>query len=224
MDVILEWDGYPIDNLGFYEDPDFGRLAMPYLVRGRRKPGDVVPVRLIRDRASVVVRVPLRRLLDETALIPENVGDKPEEYLVEGGLIFRELTGRYIRAHGASWYQMLDPRLVHLYFTRRYVPEQKGDRVVLLSGVLPDPVNIGYQHLRDAIVTAVNGRPIRNLRDLFSVAVADRRIERIALRSFGIELAFDPRELPEANARIARLYRIPQLRRQNTPPGPDSNP
>ncbi|MDI6775172.1 MAG: hypothetical protein QME60_07245 [Verrucomicrobiota bacterium] len=213
-DVIFKWDGFAIDNLGFYEDPEFGRLSMPHLIKGRRKPGDVVPVTIVRDRRTMDVQAPLSRFSDETSLVPENNVGEPEEYLVAGGCVIRELTGLYLRARGPNWRQATDPRLMHLYLTRRFMPEQPGDRVVILSVVLPDSINIGYQHFRDAIVATVNGQPVRSLRDVFRVVDADGRLERLGLRSCGVELVLDPAEMASADTRLARLYRVPQLRRQ----------
>ena len=166
-DVILAWDGNSIDNLGFYDDPDFGRLGFANLIKGKHEPGDVVPLVIVRDGTEKTVNVRLDRWLDSAALIPEDVTGEQAEYLVEGGLIIREVTGRYLKSHGPDWQQEVDSRLVHLYLTQRYSPSQPDEHVVILSGVLPASINIGYQNHQDMIITGLNGKPVRNMSDVF---------------------------------------------------------
>lgn len=210
-DVIVSWDDTPVDNMGFYEDPLFGRLAFPYLIRGKRRPGDAVPVDIVRDGRSERANVALAHYADHDALIPDNISGGQDEYLVTGGLVLRELTGNYLRAKGSNWKRRADSRLVHLYLTRKYAPDNKGDRIVLLSSVLPDEINIGYQHLRTEIVTAANGKEIRNMRDLFRMQDSDGMVSALTLRGIDVDIVLDADTLPNADARIARLYRIPRL-------------
>jgi hypothetical protein len=213
-DVVLAWDGKSVDNLGFYDDAEFGRLGFAHLIKGRREPGDVAPLTIIRDKTEQTINVKFDRWLDNSALIPEDVTGEQAEYLVEGGFIFRELTARYLRAHGGDWQQNMDARIAHLYLTQRYSPRQPGEHIVILSSVLPDTINIGYQHMRDQIVTAINGKPVRNMTDVFRIADADGNIKRVTLQSIGVDLVLDEKLLPIANQRIADLYRVPTLRYQ----------
>ena len=216
-DVIMEWDGHAVDNLGFYEDPEFGRLALPYLISGRRKPDNVVSARIIRDRSEMKVNVRLGHHSDNDCLIPDNITGAQAEYLVEGGFIIRELTGRYLQAHGGEWQRAVDPRLVHLYLTQKHCPETLRDRIVILCAVLPDPINIGYNSFRNEIITKVNGESIRNMADVFRIVDRDGSVERVTLKSGGVDLVLDQDELATANSRLARLYRIPRLRYQREP-------
>ena len=211
-DVILKWDGYAVDELGYYDDPDFGRIKVSYLIQGRRSVGDSVPARIVRDRAEQTLNVRLSSYSDSDALIPENVHSERPDYLIEGGLVLRELDGAYLRAHGGKWQSQLDQRLVSLYLTRQQAPERKGQRIVVLAGVMPDPINVGYQHFRNHEVTQVNGKPIDNMTDVFRIVEKDGHVRRLRLRSMGVDLVLDETMLKEANARLASLYQIPNLR------------
>lgn len=213
-DVILEWDGCVVDNLGFYRDPDFGRLSFPYLIMGRRKPGDLIPVKIVREGRETTVSLKLARRADGDALIPEDVTGEQAEYLVAGGLIIRELSGRYLRSHGAKWHRSVDPRLVHLYLTKQSQPERPGDRIVILSSVLPDPVNSGYEKFQNQIIVAVNGKPVSNMSDVFKIADADGGLERLSLESVDVDIYLDREQLAAADRRLSALYRIPSLRFQ----------
>ncbi len=211
-DVILVWDGHALDNLGFYDDSEFGRLRFPYLIRGRRKPGDRVQVTIVRDRQTQQIEVPIRRFRDEDCLIPENIEARPEAYLVSAGCVLRELTGRYLRGRGPNWHHHTDPRLLHVYFTRRLHPAAPGDRIVILSMVLPDVLNVGYQSFHDLLVTHVNGQPVRNLQEVCRIVDADGGLQRLHVVSSDVPLVFDARETEAADARVRQQYRIPNLR------------
>lgn len=211
-DVILQWDGRAVDSQGYYDDPDFGRLSFSHLIAGRRRPGDTVPVTIWRDRQSVDVAVRLDPFSDETSLIPLNTEGRQASYLVEGGILLRELTADYLFAHGNRWMLNANPRLVNLYLTRAHFPSSPGEKVVILAAILPDLINRGYQGYRDDIVTHVNGERIANLKDVFAIRERDGGIWRIATQSRGVDIVLNADELEAANRRIAERYRIPQLR------------
>ena len=84
--------------------------------------------------------------------------------------------------------------------------------MVILSAVLDDPINIGYQHLGNQIITAVNGQSVSNIKDIFKIAKKDGRLERISLHSVGVDVVIDGSELSLANKRLSKLYRVPTLR------------
>jgi S1-C subfamily serine protease len=212
QDVIVEWDGHPLDAQGYYDDPDYGRLLLPYLINGRRKPGDTIPLTIIRDRQRMTVQTVLRTADDRTALIPQNVTGEPAEFLVDGGFVLRELSGDYLYAYGSKWMIQASPRLVNLFLTRAQLPEKEGEHVVLLSSVIPDPINVGYQQFRDEIISHVNGSKIDNLADVFRIVERDGGIRRLTVHSCGVDLVLDPKETAAANERLAKTYRIPQLR------------
>ncbi|MBL7077119.1 MAG: hypothetical protein ISS31_06590 [Kiritimatiellae bacterium] len=216
-DVLLEWDGHRIDNLGYYVDPDLGRISMPHLIKFRRAPGERVPLRVIREGKELELDLLLARHRDTDALVPENTLREQAPYLIEGGLVLLELNGHFLRARGSDWTRSIDPRLAHIYLTRGTSPEKPGDRVVILAGVLPDRINQDYGMFRQEIVTSVNGQPIRNMRDIYRVIGPKGHVERVGLQGIGIELVLDTAALTEANERISRLYRIPRLK---NPPQP----
>ncbi len=213
MDVVVEWDGKAIDNMGYYHDDEFGRILMPHLIK-KRRPGDTVPVTFLRAGKRLTVQMTLSRFRDDDAFVPENLTGQPDDFLVDGGLVVHELTGRWLRAHGRNWESKADSRLVHLYLTRRVDPDQPGDRIVLLSTVLPDEINIGYQHLRTQIIEQVNGAPVRNLDDVFRLVARDGHIHRLRLESFGIDLVLDADRIKTANAKLQADYNLPALQRR----------
>lgn len=221
-DVIVAWDGQPIDSQGYYEDVLHGRLLMTHLIGGRRRPGDVVTVSIVRDGVPLEVQVPLAVHDDRQALVPLNAEENPAAYLVDGGFVLRELTLDYLRTAGSKWMVAANPRLVNLYLTRGMMPDKPGRHVVILVGVLPDQVNIGYQNYRDEIITRVNGQPVDTLDDVFAIVRRDGGIRRLTFDDTSLELVLDGAAVAEANRRLQAQYRIPRLmfRPASPEPGP----
>lgn len=211
-DVLLAIDEYTIDNLGFYTDREFGRLGFSYIINGLHKAGDVVKTKIIRNKQEMTIDLKLSVLNDNDAYIPEETISEAADYIVEGGLVFRELTGKYLSHHGTRWESMINPRLVQLYHTKQYKPDKPGQHVVILSIVLPDAINIGYQNIRDQVVTHVNGKEINNVNDLFDIIKKDGCIERVSLLSYGLDIVLSKKDIPLANERIAENFRIPVMK------------
>jgi len=95
--------------------------------------------------------------------VPMATYDQDPDFLIVGGLVFQPLTDSYLKSWGNDWKRRAPFRLS--YF--RNEPSTK-DRpgLVLLSQVLPDPYNIGYQDQKGLVVDKVNGLRINRLSDL----------------------------------------------------------
>lgn len=209
-DVILRWDGSQIDSHGFYPDPEYGRMNFPHLV-AKRNPGDNVNVTLLRNKQETNVTVNLDAFDDSRALIPLNTEGIASEYLIEGGLLIRELTADYLTSVGKNWLVLNSPQLINLYLTRAQFPEKPGQRVVILVGILPDDINKGYEMIRDQVVTHVNGKPVASMKDVFAIRKADGGITRVTMKNLAADVMLEPAALAKANRRIAESYRIPSL-------------
>jgi hypothetical protein len=97
------------------------------------------------------------------SVVPYGVYDQPPEYLILGGLVFQPLTYPYLQRWGAEWERRAPFRLTY------YTPEEatkEQPSIVVLSQVLPDPYNIGYQEQRYQVVQKVNGQSVANLAEL----------------------------------------------------------
>jgi S1-C subfamily serine protease len=211
-DVITEIDGFQLDEMGYYADPDFGRLLFSHVVNGRHKPGDEIPLAVIRNRQKITLKMPLKRQSDIAQVIPDNTSGARAEYLADGGFVLRELSGDYLRAAGNEWIIQINPRLVNYYFNPWQFSVKDGDHIVILSMVLPDLINIGYHEYRDEVVTAVNGEKIRSLDDVFRIVERDGLLKRVSIMGYEVDLVLDEAEMAQANKRIAANYRIQKMR------------
>lgn len=210
-DVVVAIDATPVDSLGFYKDADYGRLLFPYIISGRHSAGESITVSIIRDGKQMEVKVPLYAWNDNSALIPEDHDGAMSDYVADGGLVIRELSGRYLRAHGGDWEARVGSRLAYYYATRKNASEKKGDRILVLSGVLPDTINMGYQNIRNEIVTHVNGSEVRSMDDVYRAMDEKGGLRSVSLLSDDLDLFFDADEINAANRRIETSYRLPAI-------------
>src|SRR6185436_19129531 len=80
-----------------------------------------------------------------------------------GGLVFQPLTDSFLQSWGQDWKRRAPFRL---YYYNEENRTQERKALVLLSEILPDPYNIGYQQTRYLVLDKVNGRSISYLADL----------------------------------------------------------
>lgn len=164
-DVIVAIDGHPIDRLGYFEDSHYGRLYWSHLVRGAKSAGDSVKLDLLRDGQPTRIEALLDRRDEQDQLVPAYTFGMAPSYLVKGGLVFQELTRPLLEAFGDEWQSRAPLNLLDVYENpQKY--ESRGRRIVFLAGVIATPATVGYEPLRNLIVTKVNGRDIKDMKSL----------------------------------------------------------
>ena len=204
-DVILEIDGLGVDSEGKYLDPDYGRLSMRNLATRAHIAGDLIPFRIWRDGKEQRIDYELPRADFQKGLIPDQRYDAPPQYLIAGGLVMQPLNGPLLNALGKNTPPLLD-----------YYSEQKREDgrtgYVVLSGVLPDDYNLGYEDLRYLLIDQINGQSINNLADVVAALEAPKdgfhrirfmRDERV------LHIVLDADSMAAATAKILQKYRIP---------------
>jgi len=163
QDVILNIDGFDLDIQGDYEDPEFGYLLLENLATRQKWAGDDVKMKIWRDGRAMDVTYRLPRYDYSTSLVPFANFDRDPEYLIVGGLVFQPLTDSYLQAWGTDWKRRSPFRL---FYYRSQAPTKERPALVLLSQVLPDAYNIGYQEQRGLVLDKVNGQPVSRLPEL----------------------------------------------------------
>lgn len=210
QDILLNVDGFDIDIQGDYVDPDHGELMLENLATRGHWAGDEIPIRIWRQGRELEVKYRLPAADYRADLVPQEVFDTPPQYLMVGGLVFQPLTEPFLRSWGADWRRRVPFRLG--YYEREKPTAERPSRVVL-SLVLPDPYNLGYEEARYLAVDTVNGRRIstvaeaqeafRHPPDGFHVVEFERgdSLRRIVLDAAGAEAA---------TQRILQRYGIPE--------------
>ena len=210
-DIILSIDGFPIDVEGEYEDPDYGFLAFDNLATRNRLAGDPLTFKVWRDGAEHSFSVPLPLARYENELVPEQVYDRPPQYLVSGGLVFQPLTTDYLRSWGKEWWKSAPFRL--RYYLHQ-PPSLERAHMVILSRVLPDPINLGYQNLVYLAVDRINGQAIVDLpsvRQALQSPQGEFHVIEFMPNSRIQKLVLDAGELESANERILAKFGLPSL-------------
>jgi hypothetical protein len=163
QDIILQIDGFDIDIQGDYEDPEYGHLMLENLSTRAKWAGDEAKMKIWREGKPLDITYRLPKYDYSTSLVPMATYDQDPEYLMIGGLVFQPLTDSYLQSWGPDWKRRAPFRLTYY---RTESPEKDRPSLVLLSQVLPDPYNIGYQEQRCLVVDKVNGQRVNRLPDL----------------------------------------------------------
>jgi len=217
-DIILQIDGFDVDLQGDYLDPEFGSLMLENLSTRGKWAGDDVKMKIWRDGKPLEVTYRLPKYEFAHSLVPTGVYDQPPDYLIVGGLVFQPLTVPYLQRWGNDWERRAPFRFTY-YTGDEATRDQAG--IVILSQVLPDAFNLGYQEQRGFAVDKVNGQRVTSLielraalqqpKDKFHIFdfVPNESLQRIVLA------AGDPER--EATQRILERFGIAEAS-QITPP------
>ena len=162
-DVILKVDGFDIDVQGDYTDPVFGPMLLENLATRGKWAGDDVKMQIWRDGKQLDVTYRLPKFQYTNSLVPTATYDQEPEYLIVGGLVFQPLTDSYLESWGADW-KRRGPFRLNYY--RNDPPRKERPGLILLSQVLPDPYNVGYQENKGLVLEKVNGQPVHRLSEL----------------------------------------------------------
>lgn len=212
-DVVLELGGAKLDPTGYYEHPLYGRMLFALLFTDGRRPGDTMPVRILRDGQRLDLQLSLRAMRPEQDRVPPYVYGRGPDYVVKGGLVFQELTRPYLASWG-DWTRRAPPRLLVAIDRADDEVGDESRRIVLLSSVLPDAANLGYQELRDQIVERVNGRPVPNLaalREAFGSASSGFHVIELVSGQAASRIVIDAAEAEAAGERLHHAYGVELL-------------
>ncbi len=211
-DVILEIDGFEIGPEGDYQDPIYGRTMLEALATRGRWAGDEVPMKIWRDGQPLDIKykLPKAEFTDET--IPDQVFDQAPEYLIAGGFVFQPLNVPYLESWGADWQRRAPFRLAYL---KQAIPTEKQEAVVVLSLVLPDPYNLGYQDIRGLLVRKINGQKIVRLADVEAALLQPAggfHVIEFAPGDAPGKIVLDAQALESATARVLQRYGVQETK------------
>ncbi len=199
-DVLLVIDGHPIASDASVELE--GERAQFEEVVERKFKGDSVKFDILRDKQPMTATIKLYKPWPYS--IQGHSYDVRPRYVLYGGLLFQPLNLDMLEA-----YRTTDLRLRHFfeYFTVEQIYLQHPD-VIVLTNILPDPINTYLSPYRGAIVDEVNGKKIRTLDELAN-AFAEAP-ERLVVRMIGDgpPLVLDRNKVEAARERIKSRYNV----------------
>ncbi|MFQ3671191.1 MAG: trypsin-like peptidase domain-containing protein [Verrucomicrobiia bacterium] len=199
-DVLLSIDGLPIGSDGTVV-LDGERVEMPEIVE-RKFYGDEVVFELLRAGEKKEVTVRLKPVWPY--LIQGNLYDVRPRYVMYGGLVFQPVTRNFMEA-----FKPTDLRLRYLYdsFVREEIFVERPELVVL-SEILPDPINTFLLPLRMNVVDKINGERVRRLEDVPRALEKNGERAVIELLGVGRPIVMSRAAVEEAMPRIRSRYQV----------------
>lgn len=202
-DVIIAFDGVPIANDGTVHFRNRERITFDHLV-SMKKADATGAVKVLRDGVQHEFHIKLGPL---RTLVPVHQFDKLPSYFIFAGLVFTPLTQPYLHEYGDDWYNSSPRRLCERSLTA--TPKKHGEQLVILSQVLMDDINTGYERLAEYQVKKVNGVEVDNLKHLCKLVEGcteksirfDLDDERVVVLNFQAG--------KDATSRILTRHRIP---------------
>jgi hypothetical protein len=206
QDVLLTIDGQPIENDGTIEFRPGERTFFGYPMQLKLL-SETIGMELLRNGERRRVRIPLTRAIDSSRLVPNLHYDIPPEYYLIGGLLFEPLTLDYLGEYAPP------AELLHLYLNGE--PTEARRRVIVLTKVLADELNIGYHDFQDAVIQRVNGQNISTLPDLIAAFENNSGTYHVVEDIRGYRLVLDREKVATRNTALLRRYDITRDRHLN---------
>jgi S1-C subfamily serine protease len=202
-DVITAIDGAPVmEDLTVSVD-GLGHLHFSYLIQSKQV-GEEAALDILRGGLKLKKVFPLKNV---PLLVPGTHHVTGNSYYVFGGLVFQPLTLEYLFLYNDNdnWI----PGELSIYGLTRNYRTAKRNQIIMLTSVLPAPLNRGYQDYEDEVVATVDGRVPRDMADLVSIVeeAAGPRL-RVVTES-GAVLVLDLKRARTDQGGILKSHRLP---------------
>ncbi|MDH3592064.1 MAG: serine protease, partial [Planctomycetota bacterium] len=201
-DVLLKIGGASIAPDGSVEADGQGRFHWQHEVT-KLHVNDRIAVRVWRDQAEHEFNVKLK---PPSPLVPEAFyveGRAIPRYYLFGGLLFIQLTSSYI----ATW-QETSPPPEFLVAQEAGLRTPARTEVVVLQEVLADECNRGYHDFDNLVVDRVQGKKIRNLREVIRL-VEESRSPFVRFESAYGTIVIDRAQALERHDTILERFGVP---------------
>ena len=165
-DVVVAFDGTPIDRECQVPLKDGVRVNAAYIEEGKQV-GEPIEVTYLRNGEKKTVKI---ASTTSPNMLRTREQDGHPRYYVYGGLVFQPLSSQYVRSYRRP------PAYPFLYeeeFTtgsHRTLLAPHGqnerDEIVMITGVLSDDVNRGYNWAENSTIYSVDGQVVKNFDSL----------------------------------------------------------
>ena len=213
-DVILSMGGYTVDSRGNYDHPLHGKLNFSHILRGESFAGDKMVIRVWRDGKPLELTAEMKKKKASEFLVDSYLFDRGPRFVIEGGLVFQELTKPYLTIFGKEWQTRAPLKLLYALNSPEEFEKKGLKKVVFLSRVIRTPATNGYEQISHLIVTKVNGKAISRLSDLAeALKTPVDGLHKIEFSEAPGAIYLDAALSDAVNQRISEAFRIPNLQR-----------
>ena len=199
-DILLAIDGLPIFSDG-YVQMDGERLHMAEVVERKYK-GDSVRLTILRQNTTRDVEVALSSPWPFVMQTWRH--DVRPRFVAFGGLVFQPLSRAFIKETNLRDIDVLY-RFTYYLDNELYL---ETPEIIVLSKILPDPINIYMHRFVNSIILEINGRKIRVLEDVSEAFKKPAEYYVIRLLGKGRPLVLERKAVEEARTRILRRYGV----------------
>ncbi|MCX6961834.1 MAG: trypsin-like peptidase domain-containing protein [Verrucomicrobia bacterium] len=199
-DVILKIDGHTVSSDGTIP---LENEAVPLdEVVERKFKGDKVELEILRKGKPITVTVQLKE--PWPFKLQSNLYDEKPRFVVAGGLVFQPVDQNFMDVHDPS-----DQRLNYIfdYFIADQLHTDRPE-IVVLSTILPDPVNAYAEEFRFSVVDEVNGHRIKRIDDIAKAFDEQTDCYVIKFAGGGRPLVLERKAIEEARPRIRERYDV----------------
>ncbi len=185
------------------------RIHFSHLV-AQRHVGEAIEVEYWRDGAMHHCNLTLK---PPQYLVPEDSYDVKPTYFLYAGLLIVPLSREYFKTWGSEWWTKAPACLTALY--EGEVRTAARSQVVVLQKVMADRVNQGYHDHESLVISRVQGRKIRNLKDLIRIVESENgEFMRFDLGD-GSTIVLDRAQAKKRSDGILRRFGIPSDRSED---------
>lgn len=199
-DVILALDGHPVQSDGFVE-LDGERVEMPEIVERKFK-GDSVSINILRAKAPLEVTAKFDKAWPFQ--LQASQYETPPRYILFGGLLFQPISRDFLQAVQID---NLRVRYMYNFFIANEFFRERPD-IIVLSAVLPDPVNTYIAGFRGSVVDEINGVKIKTLGDMAAQLAQPAQQYVIRMMGDGRPIVMERAAVDAARERIKANYNV----------------
>lgn len=203
-DIVLSIDGVKIGEDGTFAFREDERLFLSHLI-SQKMAGDTIRLHILRQGQEKDVSV---KLTPYQMLVPApHIFENKPPYYIFGGLAFTILTTDLLM----NWDNPYNapPNFLNYFLGKdRLNKDRKKERVVLL-GVFPDDVNIGYHGDNMEVVEKVNGKEFNSFEEF--VKMVDKKQGEFTIFEMDNEykMILENKNIDSANIEILKRNNIP---------------
>ena len=199
-DVLLSVDSLPIASDGMVE-LEGERVPMTEVAE-RKLLGGSVRFSVLRNKKPLEVEVKFDRAWPFNLMA--NAYDTQPAFVLFGGLLFQPLNRNLL-----STYQFTSDRINYTYdtFISKEIYKDHPELIVL-SALLPDPINTYLSEFQQGIVESVNDQKILTLKDLADSFEKESPLYVIKFLGYGRPLVLERTAVLAARERIKKRYNV----------------
>lgn len=204
-DVILSINGKNVASDASVEFRKGERTSYRYIIQ-QKYINDSINLKILRNQKIKEVKIQLTKPVNFERLVPYEQFDVTPTYYIFEGLVFEPLTESYLMTWGEAPYSDAPISLRNYFKNGEKTKERK--EVIVLVKVLADEINAGYHHLRDRVISYVNGKKISTMEDLVISFEQHKGEYHVIEDEKGYKIVLERDEVEEKRHKILKRFNI----------------